>query len=67
MLGELHGYGFVGLTLPPNAADADWGRTLSIGEHDVTVTLGNSAARLAPARMSLADVGRLVRGRDLRR
>jgi len=52
VLEELRGYGLTGLTLAPDADDLAWGRTLSIGEHDVTVTLREVAdfLRTAPAR-----------------
>ena len=40
MLAELRGYGLgARLTLPADADDARWGSALSIGEHDVVVTL----------------------------
>src|SRR6185436_6540201 len=40
MLSQLRTYGVgPGLSLPPDADDTRWGSTLSIGEHDVLVTL----------------------------
>jgi len=46
MLAALHGYGLDGLALPADADDARWGSALSIGEHDVRVTLAQVAGFL---------------------
>ena len=43
MLAALRGYGLDGLALPADADDARWGSALSIGEHDVRVTLAQVA------------------------
>jgi len=58
VLEQLRGYGLTGLTLAPDADDRAWGRTLSIGERDVTVTLREVAEflRTAPARTLDADL-----------
>ncbi len=58
ILDELGRYGLTGLTLPPDADDRTWGRTLSIGERHVTVTLREVAGflRTKAARALDADL-----------
>jgi len=46
MLAALRSYGLDGLALPADADDARWGSALSIGEHDVQVTLAQVASFL---------------------
>lgn len=58
VLGDLRRYGLAALTLAPDADDATWSETLSIGEQQVTVTLEEVARFLRGIARSRSDAGR---------
>jgi len=58
VLDDLRHYGLDSLTLAPDADDATWGETLSIGEHHVTVTLLQVSRFLRTIATSPSDTAR---------